>query len=170
MFCYILTKCSHFSTLLFWTMTHMRMCMAMWNRLYMSTTWFNWDQGMDIQSHSSLYAGRITSTESGESLVLFNTLRPSQNDRRRYFSMHFLERKCFNSDWNIIEVCSRGSNWQYTNIGLDNGLCAEQATNNYLNQWWPKLPTQICVTPPRWFKNAVWTSCQIGIWFITQIK
>ena len=34
----------------------------------------------------------------------------------------FPEWKCLNSDWNFIEVCYYGSNWQYSSIGLDNGL------------------------------------------------
>ena len=30
--------------------------------------------------------------------------------------------KCLNFDYNFIEVCSQGSNWQYSSIGADNGL------------------------------------------------
>ena len=41
---------------------------------------------------------------------------------KRHFQMHFLERKCLNSDWNFSEVCSRGSNWQFSSIGSVNGL------------------------------------------------
>ena len=36
--------------------------------------------------------------------------------------MHFREWKVLYFDQNFIEVCSRGSNWQYSSIGLDNGL------------------------------------------------
>ena len=34
----------------------------------------------------------------------------------------WMEINCLNSDWNFIEVCSWGSNWQYSSIGSDNGL------------------------------------------------
>ena len=54
-----------------------------------------------------------------------NTLWPRQNGRhfrRRHFQMHFLEWKCMNFDWNFTEVCSWGSNWQYSIISSDNGL------------------------------------------------
>ena len=36
--------------------------------------------------------------------------------------MHFAEWKCLNLDENFTEICSQGSNWQYANIGSDNGL------------------------------------------------
>ena len=36
--------------------------------------------------------------------------------------MHFRERKVLYFDWNVTEVCSYGSNWQYSSIGLDNDL------------------------------------------------
>ena len=38
------------------------------------------------------------------------------------FQMHFLEWKCLNFNWNFTEVCSQGSNWQFSSIGSDNGL------------------------------------------------
>ena len=41
---------------------------------------------------------------------------------RRYFQMHFLEWKYMISDFYITEVCSWGSNWQYSSIGSNNGL------------------------------------------------
>ena len=42
--------------------------------------------------------------------------------RRRYFHIHIREWKILCFDWNFTEVCSLGSNWQCTSIGLDNGL------------------------------------------------
>ena len=42
--------------------------------------------------------------------------------RRRHFHMHFLEWKCMNFDWHFTEVCSHGSNLEYSSIGSDNGL------------------------------------------------
>ena len=33
-------------------------------------------------------------------------------------------------------------------------LGAEQATSHYLNQWWPSLLTDICVSRPQWLENA----------------
>ena len=41
---------------------------------------------------------------------------------RRYFELDFLEWKRRNFDENVIEVCSQGTNWQYSSIGSDNGL------------------------------------------------
>ena len=41
---------------------------------------------------------------------------------RRHSEMDFLEWKCMNFDWSFTEVCSYGSNLQYSSIGLDNGL------------------------------------------------
>ena len=29
---------------------------------------------------------------------------------------------------------------------------ADQATSHYQNQWWPRLPTHVCVTGPQWVK------------------
>ena len=49
-----------------------------------------------------------------------NTLRPRQNGR--HFEMHFLEWKCIKFDWDFTEVCTQGSNQQYSSIGSDNGL------------------------------------------------
>ena len=34
----------------------------------------------------------------------------------------------------------------HSTIGSDTGL----ATSHYLNQWWPRLPTHICVIRPQW--------------------
>ena len=39
--------------------------------------------------------------------------------------MHFCERKVLYPDYNFTEVCSWGSNWQLTSIGLDNGLAPD---------------------------------------------
>ena len=39
-----------------------------------------------------------------------------------HFQMHFLEWICINFDWGFTEICSQGSNQQYSSIGLDNGL------------------------------------------------
>ena len=36
---------------------------------------------------------------------------------------------------------------KYSSILSDN---EDQATSHYLNQWWPRLPTHICVTRPSW--------------------
>ena len=41
---------------------------------------------------------------------------------RQHFQMHFLEWKCMSFALNLPEVCSLGSNWQYSSIGSDNGL------------------------------------------------
>ena len=41
---------------------------------------------------------------------------------RRHFQMDFLEWKCVDFDYDFTEVCSNGTNLQYTSIGLDNGL------------------------------------------------
>ena len=30
-----------------------------------------------------------------------------------------------------------------------------QATSHYLNQWWPSLPTHICITRPQWVKQSL---------------
>ena len=38
------------------------------------------------------------------------------------FQVHFLDWKRLNSKQNFTEVCSYGSNQQYSIIGLDNGL------------------------------------------------
>ena len=38
------------------------------------------------------------------------------------FQMHFLEWKCWNFDYDFNEVCSYGSNKQYSSNGSDNGL------------------------------------------------
>ena len=47
-------------------------------------------------------------------LYIINTLGLRQNGRhfpgRRHFLMHFLEWKCRNFDWDVMEVCSQGSN------------------------------------------------------------
>ena len=42
--------------------------------------------------------------------------------RRWHFQMYFLQWKLSNFDWNFIEFCSQGSNWQYLSLRLDNGL------------------------------------------------
>ena len=36
--------------------------------------------------------------------------------------MHFVEWKCIHIDYDFTEVCSYGSNQQYSSIGADNGL------------------------------------------------
>ena len=36
--------------------------------------------------------------------------------------MHFLEWKCIDFDYDFTEMYSQESNWQYSNIGSDNGL------------------------------------------------
>ena len=37
-------------------------------------------------------------------------------------------------------------------------LGADQATSHYLNQWWHRLPTHICITLPQWVKPHFVTS------------
>ena len=32
-------------------------------------------------------------------------------------------------------------------------LGGDQSTSHYLNQWWPRLPTHICITWPQWVKQ-----------------
>ena len=54
---------------------------------------------------------------------------------RRHFQIHFVEWKCSNCDKNFTEVCSQGSNWQYSSIGSDNGLVPSRRQSHYLNQW-----------------------------------
>ena len=39
-----------------------------------------------------------------------------------FFQKYFLERKLVYFDKIFIEICSPGSNWQYSSIGSDNGL------------------------------------------------
>ena len=41
---------------------------------------------------------------------------------RQHFQMHFLEWKCMNFHYDFIEVCSLGSNLQYSSIDSDNGF------------------------------------------------
>ena len=41
---------------------------------------------------------------------------------RRHFETHFLEWKSLYSDYNFTEICSQGSNLQYSSMGSDNGL------------------------------------------------
>ena len=36
--------------------------------------------------------------------------------------MHFPESQYMNFDYDFTKVCNLGSNWQYSNIGSDNGL------------------------------------------------
>ena len=57
--------------------------------------------------------------------------------RRRYFQEHFNEWKVLDFDNNFTEVCSWWSNWQYSSIGLDNGLApnGRQATNDDPIHW-----------------------------------
>ena len=49
---------------------------------------------------------------------------------RWHFSMHFLEWKCTNFDWDFTEVRFQGSINNIPDFGSD------QATSHYLNQWW----------------------------------
>ena len=42
-------------------------------------------------------------------------------------------------------------------------LGADQATSHYLNQWYPRLPTHICVTRPQWVKSINDINDWIGI-------
>ena len=41
---------------------------------------------------------------------------------RWHFWMHFIELKCLNFEYNLTEICSQGSNWQWYSTGSDNGL------------------------------------------------
>ena len=54
-----------------------------------------------------------------------NTLGPTQKwplFHRRHFQAHFREWKLFFFQYNFTEICSHGSNYQYANIGCDDGL------------------------------------------------
>ena len=62
--------------------------------------------------------------------IKISTLRLRQNSchfPRWHFQMNFLEWKCMNFDYDFTEVCSQGTNQQYSNIVSDNGLA--------LNRW-----------------------------------
>ena len=85
-----------------------------------------------------------------------NTLRPRQNGRHFADDIFIpsLEWKCMNFALNFIEICSYGSNQQYSIIGSDNGFAptGQQAviwTND------GKLLTHICVTWPQWVKSLM---------------
>ena len=42
--------------------------------------------------------------------------------KKAFFQMHFLDWNCINVDWDFTEICSQGSNKQYSSIGSDNCL------------------------------------------------
>ena len=79
---------------------------------------------------------------------------------RQHFQVHFLEWKLTNFKWNFTEICSLGSDWQYGSIGWDTDAwvgCIISGSDNskapkshYLNEWWSRLLTHICVTLPQW--------------------
>ena len=84
-----------------------------------------------------------------------NTLRPRQNGRhlfpRRHFQMHFLEWKSrfefrIQFDWRLFLRVQLTiiRHWFRPWLG------AQQATNHYLNQWWPSSLTHICATRAQW--------------------
>ena len=41
---------------------------------------------------------------------------------QQLFQLHFLMKKCMISNWYLTEVCSKGTIYQYSSIGSDNGL------------------------------------------------
>ena len=99
--------------------------------------------------------------------------------------MHFLKRKFINFNYNFTEVCSHGSNQQYSSTGSDNGLAPERQqaiiwTNDGLLYWHvyallglnELMGTQhmhrcICVvclnTTTRW-ENTMWINLHGSVW------
>ena len=71
---------------------------------------------------------------------------------RRHFRTHFLELKCLNIAYNFTEGCPHRSNWQYASTGSRLVTCS--SLSYYVTQWWPMLPTHICVTLPQWVHNT----------------
>ena len=56
-------------------------------------------------------------------MVEINSLRPRQDGRHfpDIFKSSFFNENCINCDQVFTEVCSQESNYQYSNIGSDNG-------------------------------------------------
>ena len=77
--------------------------------------------------------------------ALVNLSPPELNYLGRHFAddileMHFREWKVWSFDKNFTQVCSWSSNWQWPNIGLDNGLAPNRRqaiiwTNADPNHW-----------------------------------
>ena len=89
-----------------------------------------------------------------------NTLRPRQNGH--HFAYDIFKRIFLNENYLIflfefylnifpgaqLSICHHWFRWW---------LGADQATNHYLNQWWPSLLTHICVTRPQWRELSAMT-------------
>ena len=90
--------------------------------------------------------------------LLFYILRPRQN------GCHFadnifecIEWKLSNLNYNLIELCSLGSNWQYGSIGSGNGLAPNMRqaiiwTNDDLGYWC--IYTSLGVNEQWWVDNV----------------
>ena len=95
---------------------------------------------------------RIEWVESQKSV---NTLRPSQNGH--HFANNIFKCISLNKNfWILNEIHSNMFLGVYLTIWLPQfrrWLVAVQATRLYLNQWWRRLPTHLCVTRPQWVKD-----------------
>ena len=87
--------------------------------------------------------------------MYINTLRPRQNDR--------LSQTTFSNAFSWIKNLEFGLKFQWSlflraqllifQYWFRWWLGAGQATAHYLNQWWFRLPTYMCVTRPHWIKT-----------------
>ena len=89
--------------------------------------------------------------------VSLNTLGPRQiccgftYDILKFIFLYEISGKLITFHWNLIRLVRltmchyRFRQW----FGID------QATNRYLNQWWFRLLSHICVKQPRWIKYLI---------------
>ena len=87
------------------------------------------------------------------SLGIINTLRQNGHHFPDILKWIFLKENVWISIKNFIEVCSEGSNYQYSSIGSDNGLVPSRGqaiiwTND-------DLLTHVWVTRPQWVKELI---------------
>ena len=82
---------------------------------------------------------------------IYNTLGRRQNGHhfKMTFSHVVLEWKLLNFNWNLTGRCSQKSIWKINQDSFRYRICAEQASDHYLNHWLLSLLTYLCVTRNR---------------------